>query len=137
MGFTKNQITLIGKLGRDAETRFTTNNVSVTSFSMVTEHSYKDKNDDWKNDATWHRIVMFNLSDYHKDQLKKGATVHVEGRQVNRSYDDNDGNKKYISEVIADKRQLITFGSSNSSGGDSSSSSSEPPKTEDNDDLPF
>lgn len=137
MGFTRNSITLIGKLGRDAETRFTTNNLAVTSFSMVTEHSYKDKSDDWKNEPTWHKVIMFDLSDYHKEHLRKGATVHVEGRQVNRNYDDNDGNKRYVSEVIGNKRELIVFNTPSGGGNNSQSTESVTPQTENDDDLPF
>jgi single-strand DNA-binding protein len=94
---------LIGNLGKDSETRFTTGNVSVTNFTLATTHSYKDKNGEWKNETTWHNIVSFGLSDYMKDNLKKGRKFYVEGRLTKRDYTDKDGNKKYFTEVISER----------------------------------
>ena len=110
MGFSVNELNLLGTLGRDAETRFTTNNVSVTNFSIATEHSFKDKNGDWQNTTTWHNCVAFNLSDFIKDKLHKGERVRLQGRVSNTSYDDKDGNKKYKSEVIVDGFSIICLG---------------------------
>ena len=77
MGFSLNEISLLGTLGRDAETRFTNNNVGVTNFSIATEHSYKDKSDEWVRETTWHNCTAFNLSDFFKDALKKGAKTAI------------------------------------------------------------
>ena len=66
MAFSLNRIELIGNLGRDAETRFTTNNLSVTSFSIATTYSYKGKDGNFVNETTWHNCVGFNLSDFYK-----------------------------------------------------------------------
>lgn len=71
MAFSLNKVMLIGNLGRDAETRFTTNNISVTNFTLATTNSYKGKDGNWQNETTWHNIVAFNLSDYFKENLKK------------------------------------------------------------------
>ncbi len=73
MAFSLNRVMLIGNLGKDAETRFTTNNVSVTNFTMATTYSYK-KDNEWVNDTTWHNIVSFNLSDYFKENLKRAKS---------------------------------------------------------------
>lgn len=138
MGFSINKVTIVGNLGRDAETRFTTNNVGVTNFSLVTEHSYKDKNDEWQKTANWHNVVGFDLSDWIKDRLVKGNTVYLEGRISNTSYDDKEGVKKYKSEIILDKKSIITFErerSSESTGTQRTASDRAP--VEDNDDLPF
>jgi len=130
---------LIGNLGRDAETRFTTNNVSVTSFSMATTHSYKGKDGNFVNETTWHNCVGFNLSDFYKENLKKGKKFYVEGRLTKRDYTDKEGNKRYSTDVVVDK--LIPLESTNSvSSGDESSSGSvnEPDvQVDNNDDLPF
>lgn len=140
MGFSLNQVNLIGRLGRDAETRFTSNDKSVTTFSIVTEHSFKNKNGEYENHTTWHNIVAWELSDYHKEALKKGVQVHVSGRIENRKYNDKDGDEKYISEVIADKSSLIVFDTRN--GGSQRSATKEKKQgydsgNHDNDDLPF
>jgi single-strand DNA-binding protein len=103
MAFSLNKIMLIGNLGNDAETRFTTNNLSVTSFSIATTNSYKGKEGNWVNETTWHNVVSFNLSDYFKEALKKGKKFYVEGRLQKRDYTDKEGIKRYVTEVISEK----------------------------------
>jgi single-strand DNA-binding protein len=139
MAFSLNKVMLIGNLGRDAETRFTTNNLSVTNFSIATTSSYKDKDGNWQNETTWHNVTGFNLSDYYKDNLKKGKKFYIEGRISKRDYNDKDGNKRTSTDVISEK--LIPLeasrGESAGTGEATESYSSEPPKVENNDDLPF
>lgn len=103
MAFSLNKVMLIGNLGGDAENRFTTSNVSVTSFSLATTHSYKSKDGNWVNETTWHNVVSFGLSDYMKEQLKKGKKFFVEGRLSKRSYENKDGKTIYVTEVISEK----------------------------------
>ena len=107
MAFSLNKIMLIGHLGKDCETRFTTGNTSVTNFTLATTHSYKDKSGNWKDETTWHNVVSFSLSDYMKENLKKGKKFYVEGRLTKRDYTDKDGNKKYFTEVISER--LLPF----------------------------
>ncbi len=139
MAFSLNRVMLIGNLGRDAETRFTTNNVSVTNFSLATTRSYKDKDGNWQNETTWHNITGFNLSDFFKDNLKKGKKFYIEGRISKRDYNDKDGNKRTATDVICER--LIPLesasGGSNDGGESSSTGSDEPPQVENNEDLPF
>ena len=136
MAFALNKIMLIGRLGKDAETRFTTNNVSVTNFTLATDYSYKGKNGDWVNETTWHNIVSFNLSDYFKDNLKKGRKFYVEGRLSKRDYTDKEGVKRYSTEVISE-RLIPLEPTSESSASDEESKSVEPSAGNENDDLPF
>jgi len=103
-----NRIELIGNLGRDAETRFTIANVSVTSVTLATTNSYKGKDGNWVNDTTWHNVIGFNLSDSVKESLKKGIPVYLSGRLSKRDYTDNDGNKKLAVEVVADTIFALT-----------------------------
>lgn len=139
MAFSLNRIMLIGNLGRDAETRFTTNNVSVSSFSIATTYSYKGKDGNYVNETTWHNCVGFNLSDYFKDNLKKGKKFYVEGRLTKRDYTDKENIKRYSTDVVVDK--LIPLDSTSSSGSSDNLESSgvaEPDvNVENNDDLPF
>jgi single-strand DNA-binding protein len=104
MAFSLNKIMLIGNLGKDSETRFTTaDNFSVTNFTLATTYSFKNKNGEWTNETTWHNVVAFNLSDYMKENLKKGKKVYVEGRLVKRDYTDKDNVKRYVTEVRAER----------------------------------
>ncbi len=140
MAFSLNRIMLIGNLGRDAETRFTTNNVSVTSFSMATTNSYKGKDGNWVEETTWHNITSFNLSDYFKENLKKGKKIYVEGRLTKRDYTDKEGVKRYSTDVISEKIIPLdpsSSGGSSDSNFNESSSEASAPNVEDNDDLPF
>ena len=132
--FSINKVTLVGKLGKDPEYRTTTGGTEVVKFSMATEHSVK-KNDDWENVTTWHNVVFFGIPDFQKKILRKGVAVHVEGRVSNRSYE-KDGEKKYFSEVVGDKRNFIVFDKSDSSESNSRSTEPAPPQADD-DDLPF
>jgi single-strand DNA-binding protein len=110
--FSINDVTLVGKLGRDSETRTTTGGTDVTTFSMATDHSVKDESESsgWKNVTTWHKVVFFGLPEFQTQALRKGATVCVKGRISNRSYE-KDGETKYISEVIGNKRDFIVMDS--------------------------
>lgn len=140
MAFSLNKIMLIGNLGQDAENRFTTNNVSVTTFSIATTRSYKGKDDNWTNETTWHNVVAYNLSDYYKEQLKKGKKFYIEGRLSKRDYTDKDGNKRYVTEIVAEN--IIPLDTKESNGNFESttpkSSHIEPVTTSDNEeDLPF
>ena len=136
MAFSLNRIMLIGRLGRDAETRFTTNNVSVTNFTLATDYRYKGKNGDWVSETTWHNIVSFNLSDYYKENLKKGKKFYVEGRLSKRDYTDKDGIKRYNTEVISEKLNPLEPSSEAASSEDVETQAAAPTSNE-NDDLPF
>ncbi len=141
MAFSLNKVMLIGNLGGDAETRFVNDNFSVTEFSLATTRSYK-KNDEWVNETTWHKVVAYNLSDFYKDGLKKGKKYYIEGRLQKRSYEDKDGIKRYVTEIIAES--LIPLDAKDTGFADSSSAASSAPNAapealpdNNDDDLPF
>lgn len=110
-----NKVILLGHLGKDAETKFTPSGVAKTSFSLATSRRWKDQQSgEWKEDTTWHNIVLWrseNLANY----LVKGKQVYIEGRIENRSWEDKEGQKRYITEVIAD--DVILLGSGGGGGG--------------------
>jgi single-strand DNA-binding protein len=142
MAFSLNKIMLIGNLGRDAETRFTTsNNISITGFSLATTYSYKGKDGNWVNETTWHNITVFNLSDFMKEQLKKGKKVYVEGRLTKKEYTDKDGNKRTSTDVIAERIIPLEGSGTESNGSEAvsgdNSVSPDVADVESNDDLPF
>ncbi len=138
MAFSLNKIMLIGNLGNDAEHRFTTNNTSVSTFSIATSRGYKGKDGNWVNETTWHNVVAYSLPDFYKEALKKGKKFYVEGRISKRDYTDKDGIKRYISEVISEK--LIPLEGRESGGESSMEKTSYEPSVDsaaDVDDLPF
>ncbi len=116
-----NKVILIGNLGKDAETRFTTSGVSVSRFTLATSRRWKDnQTGDWKEETDWHTVVVWrqeNLAQF----LTKGKQVYVEGRLQTRSYDDKDGVKKYSTEVVAD--DVILLGGRGEGGGGGSEES--------------
>ncbi|GAB6282059.1 MAG: hypothetical protein STSR0008_08030 [Ignavibacterium sp.] len=147
MAFTLNKVMLIGNLGRDSENRVTSNDVSVTTFSLATTHSIK-RDSGWENTTTWHNIVAFGLSDFYKDALKKGSKVYVEGRISKREYIDKENIKRYITEIIAekiiplDKKETDSFLEGNKLSNEMENSGTEiSPNIEsqvsDDEDLPF
>jgi single-strand DNA-binding protein len=140
MAFSLNRIQLIGNLGKDSETRFTTTNMSVTSFTMATQNSYKGKDGNWQNETTWHNVIAWNLSDFMKEALKKGKKFYVEGRLSKREYTDKENIKRYMTEVVAEKIIPLESGMSQQhSGMDEMQGSTEVKElqVDENDDLPF
>jgi single-strand DNA-binding protein len=135
MAFSLNKVMLIGNLGNDAETRFTTNNVSVTTFSLATTNGYKGKDGNWVNETTWHNVVSFSLSDYYKDALKKGKKFYIEGRISKGDYTDKEGIKRYVTDGISEK--IISL----EGNRDSEQINNEEPQSNnsnsEDDDLPF
>jgi single-strand DNA-binding protein len=105
-----NKVTLLGNLGKDAETKFTPSGVARTTFTLATSRRWKDQQSgEWKEETDWHSCVMWraeNLAAY----LLKGKQVYVEGRLQTRSYDDKEGHKKYTTEVVCEAQNLILLG---------------------------
>ncbi len=120
-----NKVILVGNLGRDAETKFTPSGASVTNFSLATARRWKDQaSGEWKEQTQWHRIVYWraeNVANY----LLKGKQVYVEGHLETRNYDDKDGKKVYITEVICD--HLVLLGGRQDGGGPPSEEYSQQP----------
>ena len=102
-----NKVILLGNLGRDAETKFTPSGVARTTFSIATSRRWKDQQSgEWKEETDWHNIVLWrseNLANY----LTKGKQFYVEGRLQTRNYEDKDGKKVYMTEVVADEVILV------------------------------
>ena len=113
-----NKVILVGHLGRDAETKFTPAGVAMTKFSVATNRRWKDQQSgEWKEETDWANVVLWrqeNLANY----LTKGKQVYVEGRLQTRSYDDKDGKKQYMTEVVAE--DVILLGGRGGDGGDDS-----------------
>lgn len=112
-----NKATLIGHAGKDTELRYTNTGKAVASFSLATSEGYKGQDGNWVDKSTWHNIVAWDrLAEICGTYVKKGTKVYIEGRIQNRSYDDKDGVKKYISEIVAQELILLGGGSGERGG---------------------
>ena len=114
-----NKVLLIGNLTRDPDIKALTSGTSVASFSIATNRVWKDKNGQKKEESQFHNVVVFGRqAEIIGQYLKKGASILVEGRLQNRSWDGQDGTKKYRTEIVADSFQ---FGPKQSGGGQAAS----------------
>ena len=113
-----NKVMLIGNLGKDAETRYTPSGAAVTNFSLATARSLKDpQTGEWKDATDWHDVVVWRAEKI-ADYLTKGRQVYVEGRLQTRSWEDQNGQKRYRTEVVADSFGLMLLGGREGGGGD-------------------
>lgn len=103
-----NKVILVGRLGKDPELRYTPSGDAVCNFSLATSERYKDKQGQQQEKTEWHNIVVWRkLAEICGKFLAKGSMIYLEGRIQTRSYDDRDGNKRYITEIVADKMQML------------------------------
>jgi single-strand DNA-binding protein len=115
-----NKVILLGNLGRDPETRYTTGGDAVTNLNIATSEQWKDKSGEKQERTEWHRVVLFGRqAEVAGEYLKKGRAVYIEGRLQTRKYTDKDGVEKYSTEIVADRMQLLgSGGGGGGSGGD-------------------
>lgn len=107
MGYL-NKVLLIGNIGRDPEVRYTKDGVPVATFTLATNEYYRDKNGEKATRTEWHRIVVWkNLAEWSAQYLNKGKQILVEGKLRTREFEDNNGIKRRITEVIALRIQLL------------------------------
>ncbi len=144
MSKSLNKAMLIGNLGKDPELRYTTSGKAVANFSLATSDSWKDADGNAQERTEWHNIVAWQkLAEICGEWLKKGEKVYIEGRIQNRSYDDkNTGQKRYISEVVAENMIMLGGGGARNAAADNSGGSqaaaAEPSAPASSDaDLPF
>ncbi len=113
-----NKVILVGKLGKDPELRYTPSGTAVATFSLATNERYKDREGNKQEKTEWHNIVVWRqLAEICGKYLHKGKQIYVEGKIQNRSYDDRDGNKRYISEVVVNEMQMLGSRDDNQQGG--------------------
>jgi len=113
-----NKVILVGNLGKDPELRYTPSGTAVATFSLATTERYKDRDGNPQKKTEWHNIVAWRqLAEICGKYLHKGKQIYVEGKIQNRSYDDRDGNKRYISEVVINEMQMLGSRDDNQQGG--------------------
>ena len=103
-----NSIVLVGRVGKDPVVKNFDNGGKIAEFSLATDDSYKDKQGNKVEQTDWHN-VKFNgkLAEVVEKYVKKGGLVYVSGKIKTRSYDDKDGNKRYVTEVVADTLKML------------------------------
>ena len=113
-----NKVILVGNLGKDPELRYTPSGVAVVTFSLATTERYKDREGNRQEKTEWHNIVAWRqLAEICGKFLHKGKQVYIEGKIQTRSYDDRDGNKRYMTEIVADQMQMLGSRDDQGSGG--------------------
>src|SRR3954470_21502621 len=103
-----NKVILLGNLGRDPETRYTTGGDAVTNLNIATTEAWKDKSGEKQEKTEWHRVVLFGRqAEIAGEYLKKGRSVYIEGRLQTRKYTDKEGVERYATEIVGDRMQLL------------------------------
>ena len=143
-----NKAIIVGTLGQDPEIRYTANGSAVANISVATNESWKDKQTGEAQERTeWHRIVMFGrLAEIAQQYLKKGSQAYFEGRIQTRKWQDQSGNDRYSTEIVANEMQMLG-GRAGAGGGAPMESDSQPqsrpapaetaPMDDGFDDIPF
>jgi len=140
-----NKVMLIGRIGKDPDTFTFENGNKKISFTLATTESYRDKEGNWVDQTEWHNIAGYRyLADKN---VAKGDLVYIEGKIKTRKYQDKEGNDRYVTEIVADKINIIirrntegnTYQSNNASASDNNSDmgSDIPTEATPEDDLPF
>lgn len=138
-----NKIILVGNVGKDPEVRYLENGVAVAKFPLATSENYKNKNGERVSNTEWHNIVAWRgLAEIAEKYVKKGNQLFIEGKLASRSWDDKEGNKRYITEVIVNNMQMLDKRSkpseqSSDSVDNSSNNNSDDNNSIEDDDLPF
>jgi single-strand DNA-binding protein len=105
---TVNKVILIGRLGKDPEMRYTASGTAVANFSMATNHFTRDQDGNNSDTTEWHQVVAFGrTAEVASEYLNKGKLVYIEGRLQTRSWDDQNGQKRYKTEVVCSNLQLL------------------------------
>ena len=103
-----NKVILVGNLGKDPEVKTTPNGQKVASFSIATTERYKDQQGNQQEKTEWHNIVAWKrLAEIIEQYVRKGSSLYIEGKLTTRSWDDQQGQKKYRTEVIASSIQML------------------------------
>ncbi len=145
-----NKVILIGNLGQDPELRYTNSGTAVCNFRLATNESYKDSSGQMVDKTEWHSVVTWaRLAEICGEYLRKGSQVYIEGSLQTRSYEDREGNTKYVTEIKAREMQMLGGrGGDSATGGYSGSTQRRAPATavadqsddysfEPDDELPF
>lgn len=137
-----NKVIVLGNLGDDPTTRYMPNGNAVTNVSIATSESWKDKQSGQEQERTeWHRVVFFNrLAEIAGEYLRKGSKVYIEGQLRTRKWQDQSGNDRYTTEIVASDMQMLDSRSRENHQAPAQQQSGPPPSNaggEFEDDIPF
>jgi single-strand DNA-binding protein len=111
-----NKVILVGRLGKDPETRYMTSGEAVTNCTLATSENWKDKNGEKQERTEWHNLVFYRrLAEIAGEYLRKGSQVYIEGKIQTRKWQDKEGRDRYTTEIIVNEMQML--GSKSSGGG--------------------
>ena len=111
-----NKVILVGRLGKDPETRYMPNGEAVTNVTLATSETWKDKSGEKQEKTEWHRVTFYRkLAEIAGEYLIKGGMVYVEGRLETRKWQDKEGKERYTTEIIANEMQMLSSRSSGNS----------------------
>ena len=103
-----NKVILVGNVGKDPEVRYLDEGTAIAKFPLATSETYKNRSGERVSNTEWHNVVLWRgLAQVAEKYVKKGSQIYIEGRIKTRSYDDQDGNKRYITEITGDQMQLL------------------------------
>jgi single-strand DNA-binding protein len=103
-----NKVILVGRLGRDPETKYTPSGQAVSNFSLATDETYKDKNGERQKKTEWHRLVVWaKQAEIAQQYLKKGSLIFVEGRLQTREWQDKENQKRSTTEIVVTNFRML------------------------------
>jgi len=103
-----NKVILVGRLGKDPETRYMTNGEAVTNATLATSENWKDKSGEKQEKTEWHNLVFYRrLAEVAGEYLKKGSMIYVDGKITTRKWQDKEGHERYTTEIVADRMQML------------------------------
>lgn len=134
-----NKVILIGNLGRDPDTRYLPDGNAVSSVNLATSESWKGKDGQQHERTEWHRVIFYRrLAEVVKEYLRKGSKVYIEGKLQTRKWQDQSGQDRYTTEVIAHEMQMLDGRSSNNNASEPPPADAPPANAGDfDDDIPF
>ena len=120
-----NKVILVGRLGRDPETRYMPNGDAITNFSIATDEQWRDRNGERQTRAEWHNITLFGkLGEIASQYLRKGSQVFIEGKIQSRKYTDKDGIERMAYNIIGNEMKML---GNRNDGSDSGNNNAAPP----------
>ena len=103
-----NKVILVGRLGKDPETRYMTNGEAVTNATLATSENWKDKSGEKQEKTEWHNLVFYRrLAEVAGEYLKKGSMIYVDGKITTRKWQDKEGKDRYTTDIIVNEMQML------------------------------
>jgi single-strand DNA-binding protein len=113
-----NKVMIIGNLGNDPEIKYAPSGTAIANITIATTESRKNKDGEWEDVTEWHRVVMFGRqAEVCKDYLHKGSKVFIEGRLQTRSWEDQSGQRRYMTEIVGNQMLMLDSKGEGGSGG--------------------